>query len=337
MEASEIRQDKISKQWVIYAPARGKRPKDMRRESRGRGAPAEHDPDCPFCPGNEDMLPQPVLEAPGEYGRDYKVKVIPNKFPAITEDGDGVRLEQGPYLYMSGKGRHEVIIETPKHNRTMSVMSPGEIQAALEVFQSRFITISESLPNSTVVIFRNHGPSAGTSLEHPHSQLIATSWIPRRQRIIETNMRDYFDSLGRCVICDILDYELNDRSRMILETDHFAAMVPYAAETPFHSWIVPKSHKSDFGSASDQEKAGLAEILKRVLSAMRHELNDPDYNFVINTAPRYQKGQPHVHWRLEIRPRLITRAGFELGSGIRINPSLPEQDAMFLRRGMEEQ
>jgi UDPglucose--hexose-1-phosphate uridylyltransferase len=335
MENSEIRQDKISKQWVIFAPARGKRPKDMQRESGDRDHLPEHEASCPFCPGNENMLPSPVLEMRGETGKRVQVKVIPNKYPAITPSGEGKRIEQGPYLSMEGRGRHEVIIETPAHNKDIPSMTHDEITTILQAYQRRFIEISENIENSTVVIFRNHGKRAGTSLIHPHSQLIATSWIPRKERIREVNMRDHYDSYGTCVFCHILDHELSDRSRVILETRHFAVMTLYAAQSPFHCWLAPKSHNADFGSVSQTELSDLAQALKRTLSALHGQLHDPDYNYVINTAPRYQKGQPHIHWHLEIRPRLVTRAGFELGSGIRINPSLPEDDAEFLRAALD--
>ncbi len=336
MEASEIRQDKISKKWVIFAPARAKRPKDIRKEAAGGENIPEFDAQCPFCPGNESMIPSSILELGGELDTGPQVKVIPNKYPAITQSAGGQRVEKGPYLSMQGAGRHEVIIETRTHNRDIPFMSKEEITRVLEAYQRRFLDISASMENSTVVIFRNHGKGAGTSLIHPHSQLIATSWIPRKERLREINMRDHYDSYGTCLFCHILEYELEDRSRIILETEHFVVMSLYAAQTPFHCWIAPRSHNADFGSVSHQELSDLAYALKMTLSALHRQLRDPDYNYVINTAPRYQKGQPHVHWNLEIRPRLITRAGFELGSGIRINPSLPEDDASFIKAGLDQ-
>lgn len=182
-----------------------------------------------------------------------------------------------------------------------------------------------------VLIFRNHGRRAGTSLVHPHSQIIVTGLVPNYLRWKEDEARRYFDEWGRCVYCDILHYELEERKRLILENDSCAAFVPYAAEVPFEIWIVPKQHQPSFGSVSDQLKMDLSEALRRILGRLEEKLGNPDYNYIFNTSPYYESGEPQLHWYLQIRPRLTTRAGFEIGSGISINPSLPEEDARALR------
>ncbi len=185
------------------------------------------------------------------------------------------------------------------------------------------------------IIFRNHGDRAGASLKHPHSQIIVTGMVPRHIRWREQEAQDYFDDWARCLYCDILGFEIQNRRRVVQENESFLAFVPFAAEVPFEVWIMPKNHQADFGSISDQEKSDFAAILKNVLGNLHEKLNDPDYNYVINTAARYKAEEPQVHWYCQIHPRLTTQAGYELGAGIRINPSLPELDADFLN-GLSE-
>jgi len=107
--------------------------------------------------------------------------------------------------------------------------------------------------------------------------------------------------------------------------------VPFAAEVPFEVWIVPRSHSADFSSITVEEKEGLAAVLRAVLRRLKERRGEPDYNYIINSAVRYKAEEPHLHWWLQIRPRLVTPAGFEIGSGIRINPTLPEDNAELLR------
>lgn len=329
---SEIRQNKATKQWVIVAPSRGKRPLAFKRqESKNQRLPAV-DKDCPFCPGNEKSLPSIIMELPGPEGSQWQTRVVPNKFPALTSDENNVRYRRGLYLAMPGYGRHEVIIESPVHNRRITQMTPKEVGIIIETYHRRYVNVMKQNWNLMTLIFRNHGRQAGTSLAHPHSQIIVTGMVPTYIRWREERAQYYFDESGRCVYCDILEQEAQERQRVISENETFLAFVPYAAEVPFEIWIMPTKHQACFSDLSDQEKPGLAAILQDCLARLQRKLNDPDYNYIINTAARYRAGEPQLHWYLQIRPRLTTQAGFEIGSGISINPSLPEEDAAFLRQ-----
>ena len=329
---SEIRQNKATKQWVIVAPSRGKRPLAFKRqESENQRLPAV-DKDCPFCPGNEKSLPSIIMELPGPEGSQWQTRVVPNKFPALTSDENNVRYRRGLYLAMPGYGRHEVIIESPVHNRRITQMTPKEVGIIIETYHRRYVNVMKQNWSFMTLIFRNHGRQAGTSLAHPHSQIIVTGMVPTYIRWREERAQYYFDESGRCVYCDILEQEAQERQRVISENETFLAFVPYAAEVPFEIWIMPTKHQACFSDLSDQEKPGLAAILHDCLARLQRKLNDPDYNYIINTAARYRAGEPQLHWYLQIRPRLTTQAGFEIGSGISINPSLPEEDAAFLRQ-----
>jgi len=329
MKISEIRQNKATKQWVIYAPARRKRPTDFRRMKQEKEFPV-HDTRCPFCPGNERMLPTVTAEI-SDINKEWQVRVVPNKFPALTPHGDLKRVTTGIYVAMKGYGHHEVVIETPVHNRQIGQMSVKEAGLIIEMYHKRYTDLIRRHENMMVIIFRNHGVRAGTSLVHPHSQIIVTGMVPHHVRWREDEALHYFDEWGRCVFCDILEYETRHAKRIIYENKSFIAFVPYAAEVPFEIWIMPVKHKADFRDISDTEKTNLASALKTVLERLHRRLNDPDYNYIINTCAQYRAKEPQLHWYIQILPRLMTRAGFEIGSGININPSIPEEDAKFLK------
>lgn len=330
---SQIRQNKATKEWVIYAPSRSKRPKDFKQKEEGRNALPAVDKECPFCPGNEAMLPNILMELPLPGQDGWQTRVVPNKFPALTPEGDMSRDTQGIYLRMPGHGRHEVIIESPRHDQNMAEMSLEEVGTIVETYHRRYVDLMKEHGNMMAILFRNYGARAGTSLIHPHSQLVVTGMVPRYIRGREEEAQRYFDEWGRCVFCEILEFEAQDHRRVVEENDSFLAFIPFAAEAPFEIWIMPRRHRADFGDVSDEEKAELAPVLRDSLARLHRKLNDPDYNYVINTSARYRADEPQLHWYLQIRPRLTTRAGFEIGSGISINPSLPEEDAKFLNEG----
>jgi UDPglucose--hexose-1-phosphate uridylyltransferase len=336
MAQSEIRQNKATNQWVIFAPSRGKRPHDFVRDRTRKALLPEHAEACPFCPGNEHLLPPIIMEMPGPEVP-WQTRVVPNKFPALTPTEETARREEGIYLAMGGFGHHDVIIESPRHDQQVAAMGEDSVARVIETYHRRYSDILKDDETMMAVIFRNHGLRAGTSLIHPHSQLIATGWVPSYIRWREDAAERYFDQSGRCVYCDIMNYEITAGARLVYDNRSFVAFVPYAAEVPFEIWIVPRNHQADFGDISDIEKDDLSAALRHVLGILFHKLNDPDYNYVINTAARHKSGEPHLHWHLQIRPRLTTRAGFEIGSGISINPTFPEDDAEFLRNPADGQ
>ncbi|HAJ60935.1 MAG TPA: galactose-1-phosphate uridylyltransferase [Cyanobacteria bacterium UBA8543] len=330
MLEGQIRLNKVTREWVIYAPSRGKRPQDFQKISKAQQSLVSREPKCPFCPGNEHMSDAIVLELPNRQQSFWQTRVVPNKFPALTPDEHTHRSSEGIYLKMPRYGQHEVIVETPEHNQDIATMSKEEMEIVIETYHKRYIDLMLVHENMMAIIFRNHGDRAGASLKHPHSQIIVTGMVPRHVRWQEEEAQHYFDNWGRCLYCDILEFEMQHRRRVVQENESFLAFVPFAAEVPFETWIMPKDHQADFGSITDREKADFAAILKNVLTNLYEKLNDPDYNYVINTAARYKAEEPQVHWYCQIQPRLTTPAGFELGAGISINPSLPEVDADFL-------
>ena len=330
---SVVRQDLSTKDWTIFATERAKRPKDERKVVEKRQIKDEYVKSCPFCKGNESMTPEEVFSIKEEGS--WKIRVVPNKFPALKlkkeYDGTIDRHINDGYLYMDGVGSHEVIIESPKHNDDLATVKLEQVEKVMLTYRQRFIELSKNEDYQLIVIFRNHGIRAGTSLEHSHSQLVATPFVPCyvRNKLFESQR--YFDDLGRCVFCDMIKYELKDNERMICENEDFVAFAPYASVVPYNIVILPKKHESCFVDVSEKDVKGLALILKIILQKLYYLLDDPDYNYVIDSSPIDKSGERHYHWHLKILPRLTTRAGFEIGSGVNINTILPEDCAKSLR------
>jgi len=331
MSQRQIRQNKTTREWVIYAPDRSKRPRDYLQKGRETRQLPFFDKSCPFCPGNEEMLPNILQQEPLPRGEAWQTRVVPNKYPALTPEASLETSTNDFYLAMPAQGTHEVIIETPRHNRDIAEMSVDEVSTIVSTYQKRYKTLMEDSVNSHVTLFRNHGAKAGTSLEHPHSQIIAVGvkppYVQRREQVAS----EYYEKWNRCLYCDLLSHEMQDRRRLLSEDPFFLTFVPFAAEVPFEIWILPRVHQVDFGELTPEEITNFSSALKNALLRLRQALGDPDYNYVINTPSRSHRESASMHWFLQIRPRITTQAGFEIGSGMHINPSLPEEDATYLR------
>jgi UDPglucose--hexose-1-phosphate uridylyltransferase len=330
----ELRQDPATKEWVIIATERMQRPHEFRRAA-ARPAQPEYDPECPFCPGREGRTPPELLSrretgAANEPG--WSVRVIPNKFAALVPVGNTERLLlDGFFRHMDGVGYHEVVIETAGHNRFIHSMSQAEVEEVLHAYRDRYLGLRQDRRVKLILIFKIHGEAAGTSLKHPHSKIVATPVVPAYvRRKCEEAIR-YFDATGRCLYMDILNAEAQSGQHVILETDCFLVFHPFASHVPFETWIVPKRHRPSFGQASMEELRDLAAILKESLHRLAGLLNDPDYNYVIHSAPVDGEDEEYFLWHLEIVPRLTQIAGFEIGSGMRINTACPEETARAMR------
>lgn len=235
------------------------------------------------------------------------------------------------YREMEGVGAHEVIIETPKHDQILALMPASRILAVLQAYKMRYLSLRDEAWAKLILIFKNQGESAGTSLRHPHSQLVATPVVPKeiRQRYQVATL--YYDDTGKCIYCDLVKEEIWLKERVILETDRFLVFHPFASKSPFETWIAPKQHRSGFGNVPDEDLKELADVLKITLLKLFNGLENPDYNYVIHSAPVEDEHKSYYLWHIQIVPRLTKMAGFELGSGMSINTALPEETAKFIR------
>lgn len=326
----ELRKDPIIGRWVIISTDRGKRPSDFLivKEKKTGGF-------CPFCPGNEYTTPREIIayrSAPGESGREaWSLRVVPNKFPALQIEGELGKEGRGMYDAMNGIGAHEVIIETPEHDQGLSSMPPKKVEDVLWAFRDRIVDLKKDLRLKYILIFKNHGLIAGATLEHSHSQLIALPIVPKRVREEVEGAERYWRYKERCVFCDIMRQELDDKTRLIGENSDFVSISPFAPRFPFETWILPKVHGSCFEDAQKHQYERLAAILQDTLRRMDAVLEEPAYNFIIHTMPFREAHGDYYHWHIELMPKLTRVAGFEWGSGFYINPTTPEEAAKFLR------
>ncbi len=326
----ELRKDPIIGRWVIISTERGKRPTDF-----ASVPPARSTSFCPFCEGNESKTPPEVLafrepgtekDKPG-----WRVRVVPNKFPALQIEGDLNRQGEGIYDKMNGIGAHEVIIETPDHNKKLSDLDENHISEVILAWQQRVLDLKKDERFKYVVIFKNHGEAAGASLEHTHTQLVAMPIVPKRVVEELEGSRKYYDFKERCVFCDIVAQETLDDVRTVSANESYIAIEPFAARFPFETWILPRQHRSAFEESNKLEIVHLARILKEVLMRLDIGLSNPPYNFILHTLPLQGDNRAWYHWHMEIMPKLTKVAGFEWGSGFYINPTAPEEAAQYLR------
>ncbi|NOT35073.1 MAG: galactose-1-phosphate uridylyltransferase [Candidatus Eisenbacteria bacterium] len=329
----ELRKDPVVGRWVIISTERSRRPTNFAPPQ-----PTTSSGFCPFCPGHEDKTPPEVHAVrprggPSNSGG-WDVRVVPNKFPALQVEGSLDRRGEGLYDKMSGIGAHEVVIETPDHSKDLADLPVAHIAEVLDAYRVRMIDLHRDKRLRYVLIFKNHGGTAGATLEHTHTQLIALPIIPKQLQEELDGARRYYELKERCVFCDIVAQETSEGlgRRVVLMNERFVALAPFAPRFPFETWILPRRHDAAYQQISDpSEMIDLATILKETLQRLNLALERPPFNFVIHTAPVADGDAEHYHWHIEIMPKLTRVAGFEIGSGFYINPTPPEDAAQFLR------
>lgn len=325
---SEFRQNLATKEWVILSPERSRRPNDISKESKIERKIPEYEESCPFCRGHEDQTTAPVYVFPNE--SDWQVRVVHNKFAALNTDTNADRKKDGRFLSAKGFGIAEVVIEHPQHNMNPALMSISEVTNILTAYKKRQIAISKDERINLITIFRNHGAKAGTSLQHPHSQVIATPIVPPHVRYPMEQAVHHYDMYGRCVYCEMVAEEILQDKRILINSENFVAFCPYASRSPYECRIYPKKHIPSFSLLNEKKLVELAGVLKEVLQRLYIGLDNPDYNYIIRSSPLGDEDTRHLHWYMLIVPKESIQAGFEIGSGIFINTVAPEDAKQFL-------
>ncbi|MEW6171407.1 MAG: galactose-1-phosphate uridylyltransferase [Candidatus Omnitrophota bacterium] len=328
---SELRRDPIVGRWVIVDTDHPATPDKFDKEVHTFNQTAN----CPFCYGNEHLTP-PEIEAfryPDTKANTsgWQTRVVPNKFPALQIEGDLERRGLGIFDLSNGVGAHEVIIETPYHTKNIPELLDDEVEKMLEMYCRRGIDLRKDKRFKYIMIFKNYGASAGASMEHPHSQLIALPMVPKNVSEELTGAQNYFNYRDRCIFCDMMRQELQEKERIIEENRDFVAFCPFVSRFPFEVWIMPKKHSGYFCHISREGITELASILKGVLTRIKVVLSDPAYNYIIHTSPIDGEEREAYHWHFEIMPKLTRVAGFEWGTGFYVTPTPPELAAKLLR------
>lgn len=328
---SKLRRDPVTGRWVIIAPERVKRPVDYVCEQ----PPPLQFEDCPFCEGNETRTPFEITSYREKNsvpnGPGWRVRVVPNRFPVLRVEGEVDKRGQGLYDLMNGIGAHEIIIETPKHHRSMATLDVDAVKEVLWVYRDRLSDLKRDMRLVSATVFKTVGRKAGAVFEHSHSQVVATPVVPRYLQDELDGAESFHEYRGRCIYCDIIDQELSEERRIVSKNSGFIAAVPFAARFPFEVWILPRNHASSYESITRNEVNSLAEMLKSILARVEGATAYASYAMVLHSAPLGKNDLPYYHWHIEIAPLTSTPVGIEWSSGMYVNPVAPEEAAEFLR------
>lgn len=329
---SELRRDLVSGSWVAYAAGRKYRPnadKERPHVSDNSDDPA----DCPFCKENfgkqkqeKDLLVH--LDAKGE----WNLRVFPNKFPIFSPGTTQLdKRDVGPFEVMNGVGHHEVLVAAD-HRKNFPDLPLDKVREVIDAYQERYVALMHKRNVKYISIFKNYGKSAGASLVHPHSQIVAMPIIdPDVARSLNGSAK-FFQAHKQCVHCVMLEWEKESGERIIFENEDFVALCPFVSRVSFEIRIYPKRHLSYFERITAEQKTQLAETLKTTLRKLKANLGDPDYNMFLHTAPCDGQSYDHYHWHLEIFPKTNIWAGLELSTGIEVCSVLPEEAALLLKK-----
>ncbi len=329
---SEFRQDPLSRRWVIVGcDDRAARPNEF-VEATTR----QSDLPCPFCAGNEEQTPVAVATYAANGQAGWLVRVVPNKYPALTLETplcpSCQPLAGGPTSGIaSGFGCHEVIVESPRHVASLSELTDVEVELVFRAYRDRIRDLAASGRFKYVQIFKNVGPAAGASLEHVHSQLVALPGVPDvLQQELSTSAEHYREH-GQPLLTSLIDREAAADERIVAHSANYIAFCPYASRFPYETWLAPRRHQPRFEAAEPGELGEIARLARDVVGRIERAAGITAYNAYLHTLPFDTPAEDHYHWHIEILPRLTKVAGFEWSTGCFINPYAPEAAAAHLR------
>ncbi|MBI2577415.1 MAG: DUF4931 domain-containing protein [Candidatus Wildermuthbacteria bacterium] len=333
---SELRYDLVSEDWVVIATGRAKRPEAFKRDTKQ--LPAAPKAVCPFEKIETQEYPtlayykgEKIAEFPDDISvLRWTTVAFPNKFPAFAPGISMRGRSIGPYRVTDGVGFHEVIT-TKDHTKDIPDFTQRQVKELIDVYQERYLALMGQAFVRYISIFKNKGPSAGATVGHPHSQLIAVPVTdPEIQRSLDSSYK-FFSIERKCVHCVMLAWDRQEKSRVVYENDCFTVVTPFASRVAFEMRIYPIEHLAYFEREGEHQKECFADALHIALRKLSKALKDPDYNYYLHTAPADKRDYDQYHWHLEILPKTATWAGFELGTGIEISTIEPEKAAEFLR------
>ena len=328
---SQLRQDLVSGDWIVVAPGRARRPHQLiKKRPKRKVAPKSS---CPFENPQKSGHKKPILI----YGnhQDWRLQIVENKYPALIHRRNGEKcapiIKEGPYSVAQSIGHHELVI-TQNHWKNFSKLSTNEANQVLESFRDRYLMFLNDKCISYVSIFHNWGPTAGASIYHPHYQIVAIPIIPPDVQHSLAGSLNFYKKYKKCVHCAMIKQELGNKRRVIYQNEGAIAFCPFVSKEPFEVRIFPKKHLPYFENTLDYTLGYVVEALQYVLKKITKNLKDPDYNFFIHTAPMRDKERYKCyHWHIEVLPKTNISAGFELGTGIEINPVDPNDAAKLLK------
>jgi len=298
---AEIRFDPINRHTVVIAPERSKRPKDDFTKS------VENSKRCPFCPGNEDQTP-PQNFSNGDNVKNWTIRSFPNKYPAFN-------YSHKDDIY----GIQDVMVESDKHDINMGEYSLKHFIELLKVYKWYFQFLKKNEKVKYILVFKNDGLMAGATLEHPHSQVVGLSFVPRNVKESIKRLEKYYSKHKQCYYCRLIDV-----SKALFENKSFISISPKEARFSYESWIFPKNHQMHYEQITDDQLKDLADIFSRQIKNMNSVLDNPAFNIVLNNGLYSEANSASYHWNIQIFPRISFQAGFECATGMFINQVQPE-------------
>lgn len=320
---SQLRLDPLTGRWTVIAGERAQRPSDF----LPRRLPVEDDPvrPCPFCPGGEGEE-LAALESYGPDGR-WEVRVVPNLYPAFSGSDPMVVSHLGPvYTQAPASGIHEVLVISPDHGSSWADLTEAQSALVMEALRDRMAEHSKTqgLRYSQAVV--NCGREAGASIEHPHGQILSMPFIPGEAA---NELAGFARFQGNCLLCAVVEAEHESRHRVVYADDRVSIICPFWSGTPYEMLLVPHGHEPHLHDSSDADLAAMGRSVRHALAALRTRLGDVAYNLMFHSAPF--RGNADFHWHVHLMPKVSTRGGFEMGSGVLINVVPPERAADDLR------
>lgn len=322
----EIRRNPLTGVHVVVAPERSKRPARVRLLDQTVPGGT-----CPFCAGNESATPPAIVTCVDRETNAWTLRVIPNRYPALQVEAEGVDHAAGPYDRIAGVGAHEVIIESPLHDADAPDMSVGAWRQVFAAWQARTADLAGDQRLAHVQVFRNRGALAGATLEHPHSQLIATPVVPGGVQAEFDRARAWQQTRGRALLDDIVDYEVEDGARVLFADANVVVFCPWASRFAFETWIVPRERAPRFEQASSTSRDSVADATRDAIRRVLRATSGAGYNLLVQNAPLRVADVSPWRWHVRLQPRGGRIAGFEWATGDAINATPPEDAAEFLR------
>jgi len=317
---SQLRKDPIVGRWTIIATERARRPAAFVDPQ----STITDQKNCSYC---QDITSKGIYEFNG-------VKVVNSSSPILDDSKPFERRGHGLYDVCHSYGSHEIVIESPEHISNMADLTVDQIKSVMQAYAMRMQTHRKNPFIEYILAYKNYGVAAGSrNIGHSRSQIMAVPVLPMRVKDKINGSKKYFDYHERCLFCDMVSQEQKSAERLVAANEHFIAVTPFASRFPFETWILPKNHHCDFVEGIKGHEDSLAAITKDVLLRFKIGLNDPAYNYMIQSSPVKNPAtfKEDYHWHIELMPRLTRVAGFERGTGFYICPIPPEMSAAFLR------
>jgi UDPglucose--hexose-1-phosphate uridylyltransferase len=292
---------------------------------------------CPFCPGNEGQTPAPIREFMGADGA-WLVRCFAAANPVLQIEAAENKRADGLYDKMGTLGADELIVENRSHVKTFSTFDRSEMSLVIDMYIDRLRDLKKDERFKYVQIFKNHGELAGSYIFHPHSHVLAMPILPYQVAAEITNSRNHYLLKERCLLCDIVSQEIRQGRRIVLATEHFIVITPFASRMAFEVWIVPRCHSPHFDSGLSSLKDDFVAVLLDTMK--RIEKVASAYSVVLHTSPTsrghvFESDEPSIedyyHWHIEILPRDINSSKFRREDQIFTTLISPEETAVLLK------